>query len=270
MTVVRAYGRPTAKSERPALIDLAAPGQPMEVPFTRCAIHAEPEEFAILLPRKLESLLMLRCESEHEVGLSIDRTTKESAGVANDSIVKIGARRRDSQPRVRKMKQILMLAHFALRASGVRKELASLWLVCELLALLSSPTRAQSPVRREQIAGERCGDLRRGMSDSAHPSPFGFLCHEAARFTFRLGPPTCFPPGNLPVTEGLSTSRSGDQLSLLARDLLRGAPALTAMGLSPASLIQHDSNCGRICQDAPCRPFYRWRDYRIERRRTVT
>jgi hypothetical protein len=94
------------------------------------------------------------------------------------------------------------------------------------------------------------------MSDSAHPSPFGFLCHEAARFTFRLGPPTCFPPGNLTVTEGLSTSRSGDQLSLLARDLLRGAPALTATGLSPASLIQHDSSCGRIFQDAPYRSFY--------------
>lgn len=30
--------------------------------------------------------------------------------------------------------------------------------------------------------------LRRGMSDSAYPSPFGFLCHEAARFIFRLGP----------------------------------------------------------------------------------
>jgi len=74
-----------------------------------------------------------------------------------------------------------------------------------------------------------------------HPSPFGFLCHEAARFTFRLGPPTCLPPGNLKVTEGLSTSRSGEQLSLLARDLLRGAPALTATGLSPASLIQHNS-----------------------------
>ncbi len=44
--------------------------------------------------------------------------------------------------------------------------------------------------------------------------------NEAARFTFRLGPPTCFPPGNLPVTEGLSTSRSGDELSLVAWDLL--------------------------------------------------
>ena len=39
--------------------------------------------------------------------------------------------------------------------------------------------------------------LRRGMSGSAYPSPFGFLSHEAARFTFRLGPPTCSPLGNL-------------------------------------------------------------------------
>ena len=49
--------------------------------------------------------------------------------------------------------------------------------------------------------------LRRGMSGSAYPSPFGFLCHEAARFTFRLGPPTCFPPSDLTATSGLWTSR---------------------------------------------------------------
>jgi len=49
--------------------------------------------------------------------------------------------------------------------------------------------------------------LRRGMSGSAYPSPFGFLCHEAARFTFRLGPPTCFPPSGHTAASGLSTSR---------------------------------------------------------------
>jgi hypothetical protein len=52
--------------------------------------------------------------------------------------------------------------------------------------------------------------LRRGMSDSACPSPFGFLCHEAARFTFRLGPSTCFPLSDRMATKGLSTSRSDD------------------------------------------------------------
>ena len=83
--------------------------------------------------------------------------------------------------------------------------------------------------------------LRRGMSDSAYPSPFGFLSHEAARFTFRLGPPTGFPPRSLTASSGLSTSRLDEKLSLPTRDLLRGAPALTATGLSPASLIQHDS-----------------------------
>jgi len=83
--------------------------------------------------------------------------------------------------------------------------------------------------------------LRREMTDSAYPSPFGFLCHEAARFTFRLGPLTCFPAGGLTATSGLSTSRLNVKLSLPVRDLLRGAPALTAAGLPPASLIQHDS-----------------------------
>ena len=53
--------------------------------------------------------------------------------------------------------------------------------------------------------------LRRGMSGSAYPSPFGFLCHGAARVTFRLRPPTRFPPSDLTATQGLSTLRLDDR-----------------------------------------------------------
>ena len=66
-----------------------------------------------------------------------------------------------------------------------------------------------------------------------------------------LGPLTCFPPGDLTASSGLSTSRSDEKLSLLIQDLLRDAPALIATGLSPASLIQHDSPQVTNLQDAP-------------------
>ena len=56
-----------------------------------------------------------------------------------------------------------------------------------------------------------------------------------------LGPLTRFPPRDLTASSGLSTSRSDAKLSLFVRDLLRGAPALTATGLSPASLTQQES-----------------------------
>ncbi len=58
---------------------------------------------------------------------------------------------------------------------------------------------------------------------------------------------------------GLSTSRSDGRLSPLAWDLLRGAPALTATGLSPASLIQHDPPCLRTVNlsGRNMLPFYR-------------
>src|SRR5262245_30238512 len=71
-------------------------------------------------------------------------------------------------------------------------------------------------------------------------SPFGFLSHEAAKFTlshsarrfaFLSRDPTA--PG------GLSTLSTGAALSGNTQSLLRGAPALTAAGLTPASLMQH-------------------------------
>jgi len=82
--------------------------------------------------------------------------------------------------------------------------------------------------------------LRRDMIGSASFSPFGFLSLEAAGFTLshwardfaplRTGRTSC---------RGLSTLRSGVEISLPAWSLLRGAPALTAAGLPPASLTQH-------------------------------
>jgi hypothetical protein len=60
-----------------------------------------------------------------------------------------------------------------------------------------------------------------------------------------FGPSTRFPRGGHTASIGLSTSRSDAGFSPIAWDLLHGAPALTATGLSPASLIQHDSPCFR-------------------------
>jgi hypothetical protein len=58
-------------------------------------------------------------------------------------------------------------------------------------------------------------------------------------------------PATLRPPQGFRHPAWTIKLSPILRDLLRGAPALTAAGLSPASLIQHDSSRGRICQDAP-------------------
>ena len=81
--------------------------------------------------------------------------------------------------------------------------------------------------------------LRRDMIGST-ASPFGFLSHEAAKFTLshsarRLAP---LAQGHT-ASAGLSTLRSDARISPRARSLLRGAPALTAAGPAPASLMQH-------------------------------
>ena len=56
---------------------------------------------------------------------------------------------------------------------------------------------------------------------------------------FALGPQGRSPRLEHAAPAGLSTLRSDDVLSDLTRSLLRGAPALTAAGLPPASLMQH-------------------------------
>ena len=65
--------------------------------------------------------------------------------------------------------------------------------------------------------------------------------------------------GSLPSREairprqGFRRSAVGGGISPHARSLLRGAPALTAAGLAPASLIQHQDRASRpgFVQDAP-------------------
>ena len=81
--------------------------------------------------------------------------------------------------------------------------------------------------------------LRRDMIGSA-TSPFGFLSHGAAKFTLSHSARRFAPLARSPTAPaGLSTLRSDAAISGDARSLLRGAPALTAAGLPPASLMQH-------------------------------
>ena len=93
--------------------------------------------------------------------------------------------------------------------------------------------------------------LRRGMSDSAYPSPFGFLSHEAARFTFRLGPLTCFPP-----QKPLGLLRAFD-IPLRRKALApRPGPATRRSGAYRDGTLTRKSDTARfasrrICQDAP-------------------
>ena len=84
-----------------------------------------------------------------------------------------------------------------------------------------------------------------------HLSLSGFLCHEAARFTFRLGPPTCFPPRSLSASEGLSTSRLNE--STLAA---RPGPATRRTGAYRDGTLTRKSDTARFAlqanlQDAP-------------------
>jgi hypothetical protein len=81
--------------------------------------------------------------------------------------------------------------------------------------------------------------LRREMIGSATP-PFGFLSHEAAKFTLsHWAHWLASLAHSLSAVAGLLTLRSDAAISDVTRSLLRGAPALTAAGLSPASLMQH-------------------------------
>jgi hypothetical protein len=102
--------------------------------------------------------------------------------------------------------------------------------------LASLPRECPAPLR-DSLSAVCC--LHPEMTGSATP-PFGFLSHEAAKFTLphwarRVAPLVASPS----APTGLSTLRSDAALSGVTRSLLRGAPALTAAGLAPASLMQH-------------------------------
>ena len=110
--------------------------------------------------------------------------------------------------------------------------------------LASIPRKRPAPLRHQRAV---CC-LRPDMTGSA-TSPFGFLSHGAAKFTLSHSARRFAPLArNLTASAGLSTLRSGAALSDDTRSLLRGAPALTAAGLTPASLIQHRS---RVVQTRP-------------------
>ncbi len=85
--------------------------------------------------------------------------------------------------------------------------------------------------------------LRPDMIGSADLSPFGFLCHEAAGFTLSHWARDFAPlRRSHTAPRGLSTPRSDDSISLVVWGLLRGAPALAAAGLSPASSTQRTTS----------------------------
>jgi len=81
--------------------------------------------------------------------------------------------------------------------------------------------------------------LRREMSGSADP-PFRVPMSRGCKVRFMLGPQACSPRSRHTPTCGLSTLHSDEGISPCARSLLRGAPALTAAGLPPASPWQQD------------------------------
>src|SRR5712692_8797853 len=118
------------------------------------------------------------------------------------------------------------------------------WAVEEgLPSSASGYTCVPSSIPRKRPAPLRSSDavccLRHDMTGSA-ASPFGFLCHGAAKFTLlAFGPQACSPRCSLTATAGLLTLCSVAALSGGDWSLLRGAPALAAAGLSPASLMQH-------------------------------
>ena len=101
--------------------------------------------------------------------------------------------------------------------------------------LSSVPRKRPGPFR---YTGPVCC-LRPDMTGSA-TSPFGFLYHGAAKFTLSHSARRFASLAQgLTAFAGLSMLRLGAAISGVTRSLLRGAPALTAAGLTPASLIQH-------------------------------
>jgi len=127
----------------------------------------------------------------------------------------------------------------------------------------SGYTCVPSSLPRKRPAPLRSSDavccLRPDMTGSA-TSPFGFLSHGAAKFTLSHSARRLAPLArSFTATAGLSTLRSIATFSSGDWSLLRGAPAPTAAGPSPASLMQH---LGRTVQARPrsrrtmCRILY--------------
>lgn len=103
-----------------------------------------------------------------------------------------------------------------------------------LRALLCTPEASCVP---PSLADAVCC-LRRDMSGSA-TSPFRLFVSRGCKVhAFALGPQACSPPADRTADVGLSTPRSDGGISPHARGLLRGATALTAAGLPPASPIR--------------------------------
>ena len=109
-------------------------------------------------------------------------------------------------------------------------------------ALLSTPRKS-------------CGDpssnavccLRRDMIGSAFP-PFGSLLSRGCKVhPFGLGLRLCSPRPRHTPRRGLSTLRLAAAISRLGWSLLRGASALAAAGLAPASPTQLGPATGRTC-----------------------
>jgi len=136
--------------------------------------------------------------------------------------------------------------HGRISRSAYTRRLRPTWAVEEGLpssasgcpcVLASIPRKRPDPLRYSGPVS--C--LRRGVIGSA-ASPFGFLSHEAAKFTLSHSARRFAPLArDRTASAGPSMLRMDDVLSDDARSLLRGAPALTAAGLSPASLMQHRS-----------------------------
>ena len=107
----------------------------------------------------------------------------------------------------------------------IRLSLRALFLPRECPAPLRLPKRSLLPSPRNDGLGHSTFRL---------PISRGCKVHASA-----LGPQVRSPRVKPYGSAGLSTLRSDAALSGVTRSLLRGAPALTAAGLPPASLMQH-------------------------------
>ncbi len=109
-------------------------------------------------------------------------------------------------------------------------------------ALLCTPRKSCAPPCSRAVC---C--LRREMIGSAFP-PFGSLLSRGCKVhPFGLGLRLCSPRPRHTPRRGLSTLRLADAISRADWSLLRGASALTATGLAPASSTQLDPATSRAC-----------------------
>src|SRR4051812_39803038 len=101
----------------------------------------------------------------------------------------------------------------------------------------ASCTAPEGKTRASRTGAVCC--LRRDMSGSAGPT-FRVFLSRGCTVRLLLGLRTCSPPAGRTARGGLLTPHSGGGISSHARGLLRGAPALTATGLAPASSMRHE------------------------------